>query len=206
VYVTLWAEGFADLSDAVLEAAFRETLATCKFWPVKIADVREHVESAEECRTEDDWHAVLEYCQRYVHPDLGVRGPKLPPDISHAAAAAGGLFYLESCSEHDLIFAKERFITDLARQRKSGDVARYLPSSELQRVLEAAAPRFALPRASENLPNRDAGHSEAFSRPLLQKVERAADLAALIREGEALWRASRGGGEPRLPEPMVVPK
>src|SRR5271169_5705627 len=47
VFVALWTEGFADLSDSVLEAAFKKTLKTAKFWPVKVADVREHVTRAE---------------------------------------------------------------------------------------------------------------------------------------------------------------
>src|SRR5262250_1479220 len=37
VYESIWAEGFADLSNAVLEAAFKKTLRTCKFWPIKVA-------------------------------------------------------------------------------------------------------------------------------------------------------------------------
>src|SRR6185437_8033812 len=76
------------------------------------------------------------------------RAPKLPGDIAHAAAAAGGLFYLESCPTDELQWAKKRFIEDLSRQRKSGDIAPLLGSSELGKLLAEAAPRFALPAAT----------------------------------------------------------
>ena len=151
VYVTLWTEGFADLSDDVLEAAFKKTLATCKFWPIKIADVREHIESAQDSRAEDEWQALLEYCQRWVNADTARDNPppRLPSDVDHAARAAGGIFYLEACSQKDLIFAKQRFVEDLTRQRKTGDIAGFLPCSELQGMLEAAAQRFALPPVAQ---------------------------------------------------------
>jgi hypothetical protein len=149
VYVTLWAEGFADLSDDVLEAAFRKTLATCKYWPLKVADVREHVERAEDSRAEDEWQRLLEYVRRHVNADLGMaHAPKLPADIAHAAAAAGGLYFLESCATDELQWAKKRFLEDLTRQRKAGDIAACLPDSPLGKMLEAAAVRFALPAAA----------------------------------------------------------
>jgi hypothetical protein len=149
VYVTLWLEGFADLPDDVLEAAFQKTLRTCKFWPVKIGDVREHVESAEDSRAEDEWQNLLEYCRRHVNADLGMaHAPKLPPQISHAAAAAGGLYFLESCSTDDLQWAKKRFLEDLARQRNAADIAGRLPDSPLAKLLEGTAVRFTLPAAT----------------------------------------------------------
>jgi hypothetical protein len=105
--VTLWAEGFSDLTDEVLEAAFRKTLRTAKYWPVKIANVREHVEAAQDSRTEDEWQNLLEYCRRHVNADLGMaNAPRLPADIDHAARAAGGLYYLESCPTDELQWAK----------------------------------------------------------------------------------------------------
>jgi len=194
VYITLWLEGFADLPDAVLEAAFKKTLAACKFWPVKIADVREHVERAEDSRAEDEWQYLLEYVRRHVYPDPldKTNAPRLPADIFHAACAAGGLRYIESCPTDELHWAKKRFVEDLTRQRKTGDIAGFLPCSELQKMLEAAAPRFALPEPASAAPARRMEHSESFPRPLLRKVERAANLTALVRQGENLWRASHG--------------
>lgn len=151
----------------MLEAAFRRTLATCKFWPVKIADVREHVERAEDSRAEDEWPNLLEYCRRHVNADLGMaHAPKLPPDISHAAAAAGGLYFLESCATDDLQWAKKRFVEDLTRQRKSGDIASLLGDSKLGKLLAEVAPRFSLP---------------AMPPPALSGVPRTSEETALER-------------------------
>lgn len=83
--------------------------------------------------------------RRYVYADLGVRGPTLPADIEHAARAAGGLQYIESCGLDELVWVKKRFIEDLERRRKSGGVEKLLPTSELGKMLEATAQRLQLP-------------------------------------------------------------
>jgi hypothetical protein len=143
----LWSEGLSDVPTEALEPAFKATLRTSRFFPT-VADIRSHVESAEDSRVEDEWQNVLEYALRYVYPDIGVRGPApLPPDIDHAVRAAGGLHYLESCPTDELQWAKKRFIEDLTRQRKRVNIAAYLPESPLGRMLRANAPRVALPSA-----------------------------------------------------------
>jgi hypothetical protein len=215
VYVTLWLEGFADLSDAMLEAAFKKTLATCKFWPVKIADVREHVESAEDSRAEDEWHNLLEYCRKWVNRDTARDDPPppLPPEIEHAARAAGGVYDLESCSEHDLIFAKQRFIEDLTRQRKTGDIAWFLPCSELRGLLEATAQRFELPPAAAEYfgkpcaqPALPQTKDTRAPREVLQEIagsgptytrcpEHSAEMSALLRQGEEAFKRLRARAE-----------
>jgi len=146
----IWSEALADIPTGALEPAFRATLQSSKWFPT-VADIRSHIESAHYSRAEDEWQNLLEYCRRYVNRDT-VRDnppPRLPSDIDHASRAAGGIFYLASCSEKDLIFAKQRFIEDLTRQRKSRDIAGFLPCSELQEMLQAAAQCFALPPAAQ---------------------------------------------------------
>jgi hypothetical protein len=183
VYVTLWTEGFADLSDAVLEATFRKTLAMCKFWPVKVADVREHVEQAEGSRAEDEWQNVLEYVRRHVYADLGVRGPKLPADVAHAAAAAGGLYFLESCPVEELQWAKKRFVEDLARQRKAGGIAACLPPSPLGKLLEATAVRLTLPAAPEPVRSVPDNWRPAETSYGLRNAPHP-EFAAMLKQGE----------------------
>jgi hypothetical protein len=192
VYASLWLEGFADLSDGVLEAAFKKTLATCKFWPVKIADVREHVESAEDSRAEDEWQNVLEYCRLHVNADLGMaHAPKLPADIAHAAASAGGLIHLESCPTDDLQWAKKRFVEDLARQRKAGDIAACLPDSPLGKLLEATAVRFALPAAPSVPPVPENWQPSEDAQPNYGKQsERDPQFSALLETGQKHYRAA----------------
>ena len=77
----LWSEGLSDVPTEALEPAFKATLRTSRFFPT-VADIRSHVESAEDSRVEDEWQNVLEYALRYVYPDMGVRAPApLPPDV-----------------------------------------------------------------------------------------------------------------------------
>jgi len=142
---SIWSEALEDVPTEALEPILRATLRSCKWFPT-VADILSHVESAEGARCEDEWQRLLEYCRRWVNPDIGMeRAPKLPADIAHAANAAGGLYFLESCSTDNLVWAKKRFIEDLTRQRESGDIAACLPDSPLGKLLEAAAPRFSLP-------------------------------------------------------------
>jgi hypothetical protein len=198
VYVALWLEGFADLPDGVLEAAFKKTLATCKFWPVKIADVREHVERAEDSRAEDEWQNLLEYVHRHVNPDLAhasfgscglSRAPRLPPDIDHSARAAGGLYFLFGCSTEELQWSKKRFVEDLQLQRQSGDIAAFLPASPLAKLLEATAARFTLPAALDSpaslpAPVTIADTSQENQRTYTLPPEGDAEYAPMIRKQE----------------------
>ena len=109
----LWAESFAHVPSQVLQAAFMQTLRTCKWFPT-VADMLSHIESTENHRAEDEWQNLLEYCRQHVYPDLGLaKAPKLPPDVAHAAAAAGGLLYLEPVLTDELQWAKKRFVEDL---------------------------------------------------------------------------------------------
>jgi hypothetical protein len=197
LYVTLWTEAFADIPDAVLEAAFKKTLTTCKFWPIKVADVCEHVDTAEDSQTEEEWQHVIEYARRYVYPDIGVRAPKpLPPDVDHAARAAGGLYYLESCPTPELQWAKKRFVEDLTRQRKSREIAAYLPESTLGQMLRAHDPRFTLLAAS-TMPQlaRSPEEIEQIANRLRQPTERRRQepdpaFADALKMAEGRWRES----------------
>jgi len=143
VYMTLWLEGFADLSDDVLEAAFQKTLRTCKFWPVKIADVREHIESAKEkgftLESEEAWEKLLSWVERNYYPDLpgGVRqgAPRLPAVFSHAARAAGGYAYIERCSRDELLWARKTFLAAYRNVHETGQVENLLSDGDAKRIL-----------------------------------------------------------------------
>ena len=189
-YLPLWLESFGGINSELLRPMFEHAMRTCKFWPT-IADILAPLETAEQGSFEDEWQALLDYVHQWVYPDLPARGPRLPADIDHAARAAGGVRYLESCSKHDLIFAKQRFIEDLARQRKTGDIAGFLPGSELRALLESAVPRFALLETASAAPTRRVEHSESLPRPLLWEAERTAKRTALIREGEAQFKKQK---------------
>jgi len=163
-----------------------------------VAEILAPLESAAEGDGENEWQNVLEYVERYVYPDFVLRNaPPLPADIDHGVRAAGGLRYLESCSKHDLVWAKKRFCDDLARQRKTGDIAGFLPSSELRGLLDATAQHFQLPALSAK-PQRSADIRSAgeilkdfkTSEPGATHTpcpKHSADVADLLSRGEKLF-------------------
>lgn len=151
-YLPLWLESFGAMKPEVLVLFFQRALRTCKFMPT-VAEILAPLETASEGNGEDEWQNVLEYVERYIYPDFIVsNAPLLPADIEHAVRAAGGVRHLESCPTDDLIWAKKRFCEDLARQRKTRDIAGFLPNSELREMLNATAQHFRFPELSAASP------------------------------------------------------
>jgi hypothetical protein len=221
-HLPLWLETFGGMDPEVLRLLFERAMRTCTFFPA-IAEILAPLGTAEEGSFEDEWQALLGYCERWVNRDVpNMPGkPALPPDIDHAARAAGGVYYLESCSTEDLVWAKKRFIEDLARQRKTGDIAGFLPGSELRALLSTAAPfqlppaaaeYFRLPGAGSALPRTEAPTPEGIPQSIVSAgpgpthrhcPEHSAEMSALIARGESLhreqsekifaaWRVSHG--------------
>lgn len=129
-----------------LEPLFRTALKSCKFFP-KISDILQPLQAVERVDLENEWQSLLDYCREWVHPDIQFsRAPQLPPEIDHAARAAGGVHFLRWCSHEELGWRKKAFIEDLQRSRKNGDLAGLLPGGELRRLLrKAASPAPLLP-------------------------------------------------------------
>ena len=204
-YLPLWLETFGGMEPEVLRSLFERAMRTCTFFPT-VAEILAPLEVVEQGSFEDEWQALLDYCERWVNRDVpNMQGkPALPADIDHAARAAGGLYYLESCSVDDLVWAKKRFIEDLARQRKTGDIAGFLPGSELRELLKNAAPRFQLPPAAADYfglpgarPALTQSKDERDPREVLQEFANAepgrtytrcpkhsAEVSAMIAQGE----------------------
>jgi hypothetical protein len=150
VYEALWMEAFEDLFYGVLEAAFRATLRECKYWPIKVADVRERVDTANKtailAAAELEWQRLLNYCREWVHPDIHYsRAPKLPAQIDHAARAAGGLLYLRQCSVEKLQWAKKQFIEAFLAWEDLKKNQFLLSDGEFESSLASTAQKKALP-------------------------------------------------------------
>ncbi len=142
-FVNLWVSTLVDLAPSVLNAACKRATQTCKFFPTP-AEVRVHVDSAEQLNLEDEWQALLNYCREWVHPDMQFSGaPELPPDIDHAARAAGGVHLLRECAREELQWRKKEFIADLTRMRNTGDIAGLLQPSAFRKLLRQSAPPVA---------------------------------------------------------------
>jgi hypothetical protein len=150
--MALWLEGFADLPDDVLQAALQKTLRTCKFWPVKIADVREHVETAEEngfaLEAEGSWKKLLGWIKQNYYPGFGVRrsAPRLPAVVEHAARAAGGYAYIERCSMDELVWVRKTFLSAYRNVHETERVENLLSDSEAKRILAELKARGAVKR------------------------------------------------------------
>ncbi len=187
----IWSEALADVHTEALEPAFRATLKNSKWFPT-VADIREHIDSAYESLAEDEWQNLLEYCRKWVNRDTARDNPppRLPADIDHAARAAGGVLFLEACSEKDLVFAKQRFVEDLTRQRKSGELAAFLPSSDLRKLLTKAAARISLPPFPVPAPPPRAIPSEQNQTSYGSLKERDPAFAAMVEAQEEKFAAS----------------
>jgi hypothetical protein len=156
VTLTLWTEGFADLSDSVLEAAFRKTLKAAKFWPVKVADVREYVTRAIQNETDDAaeraWQTVLDV--RRVHWCPDVPGPfdralaRLTERVRQAARAAG-IWRDFTASEYENgalhTWGKKRFIESFNAWGEQEQDKFLLPDGEAKKLLIELAETKALP-------------------------------------------------------------
>jgi len=154
VFLTLWTEGFADLSDAVLEAAFRKTLKTARFWPVKVADVLEHVSRAETNATDEaaekEWSRVLDIRRRLWNPDIPGpfdRAVAALPESTRRAARASGVFRDHETVEALHVWAKKKFVESFTRFFEAGEEKNLLPDGELKNLLADVSTTKALPPA-----------------------------------------------------------
>lgn len=141
--VSIWTEELAGYPVAVLEPVFRNVLRTCKFFPTP-ADVLEPLNIAakrdNETAAEKAWQYTLDYCRRWISPDIPnpTGMPKLKPEIDAAARAAGGLLYLESCPTSELVWRKKSFVEAFLRRRETEQHEQLLTGGELGNLLRNA--------------------------------------------------------------------
>jgi hypothetical protein len=123
VFEALWLEGLGDLAYGVLERAFRRTLQTCKYWPVRVSDIREQADRGREAyaQAEGDikWANVLEYIRLFWNPDLpggaSAKAPPISPRVTYAIKCAGGLAEIAECPREHLHFKRELFLEAYGR-------------------------------------------------------------------------------------------
>jgi hypothetical protein len=187
LYQSVWEEGFADLPYDVLEAAFRKTLRECKFWPVKVADVRERVDRTREtavlAAAELEWERVLELRRLCWNPDMPggfSRGmPKLSQRVAQAARAAGVFRDHESGGALH-VWAKKRFIESYLAWEELEQDRFLLPTDELKNLLGGAAQAKALPAASVDW-NELHARGLAYAGELKGDTSQQPDLKRAIR-------------------------
>lgn len=151
VYVSTWADGFADIEPNMLKTAFIACLRshTFKTMPT-IGDIRQHLERAEDMSADEKaaqkWQEVRDYIRLHYHPDLGASGPRISERTRRAINAAGGLTYLSECGKENLVFARKRFIESYLRWQELTQDEYLLPEGELKNLLEGAAANLSVER------------------------------------------------------------
>jgi hypothetical protein len=152
----VWLKGLDDLPYSVLEAAFKKALQTCKFWPVKVADIRECVDHTRENALAEaadlEWQRVLELRRVYWCPDMPggfSRGmPQLSERVQRACRAAGVFreFTAEEFENGALhTWAKKRFIESYLAWEELDRDQFLLPDGALKNLLASTAQAKALP-------------------------------------------------------------
>jgi hypothetical protein len=128
VYTALWIEGLGDLSPDVLRAAFLKTLRECAYWPVKVADIRKHVISADttlsSLEAENAWQKALSIAQDFGC-DYSIASAREidDPALEAALSAAGGCRLLATCPDKELPWAKKIFLEVYAKHKALPEVA-----------------------------------------------------------------------------------
>lgn len=136
----IYEKALGDIPTKQLGAALERTLKTCRFFPTP-ADIRAQLdqvnEQGQELEAEHAWQHALGWIGRYYHPDLGPRrgAPELPPKITHAIRAAGGMHMLFGCAEADLVWRKKDFLADYTRNETLARNDHLLTDGEAKRVL-----------------------------------------------------------------------
>ena len=163
VYEALWNEGFEDLAYSVLKAAFKKTLKTCKYWPVKVADIREHVTQAERNATtmeaDNAWQRVLKLRRLFWNPDMPggfSRGMPRLDERTEQAARAAGVFRDHDSLEALHVWVKKKFIESYIAWGELMQDEFLLPEGELRDLLADAAQKL-LPRSASHEEGRAPG-------------------------------------------------
>ena len=191
VYRSIWLEGLGDLSPRVLLAAFQKTLRECAYWPVKVADIRKHVSTAEtnavNVAAERAWERVLELRRLYWNPDMPggfSRGmPQLSERVKQACRAAGVFREVESVNDLH-VWARERFIESYLAWAELEQDQFLLPDGELKNLLAGVAETKVLPPSQVSF---DDLHARGLR--YAEQVKAAAPLIAISEKARParLW-------------------
>jgi len=206
--IDLLEAGLADLHLEQIHTAFKLcALRRERFFP-SLAELRGYVDggtkqAADAIDDELVWQKILEYCRKFVRPDIlrpappsedaddqtkrmypAKWGPPLPAAWEFAARVAGGLAFLERCSERDLIFAKQRFLEALTRWREGSENFGQLPEGPVKKLISGIAAAKQLPAvdaydASRARGEQDRAQFATRGAPDLSLEERLADELAI---------------------------
>jgi hypothetical protein len=127
----LYGENLVDLTAEQLDAACRRAVETCKYFP-KPADIRAQLQSAKqhalELTAEKSWHDVLDRIHWNTRQHFSAQ-------TEHAIRAAGGIRYIERCSEEQLAWCRREFLRAYKNIEQTEQSAWLLTETEAKRML-----------------------------------------------------------------------
>ena len=138
----LWQEQLGGIEPDVLQHIFQNAIRTCKFFPT-IAELRGQIEKADTAglalEAAEAWDRYLAHLRRFFHPDIGWnrRAPHLDAITEHAARAAGGERWIESCPEEKLQWCQNAFIEDYTLAHETCQVQNLLTRVEAKKILKS---------------------------------------------------------------------
>jgi hypothetical protein len=135
-----WCEALADLDVETIEVACLQVERTAEFFPTPgmICRQREAADAkGSELTAEHEWQKLLAWVRENVFPDTGFRrgAARLSPAIEHAAKAAGGMYFIERCSEDQLVWCRKNFLAALKNVRETDQVAHLVGDGEAKKIL-----------------------------------------------------------------------
>ena len=139
-----WCELLADLDAGTIEKACMEAAKMCRFFP-NPGDIRALLKQAESSsfglEAETKWQQLLTWVRDNVFPDTGIRrgAPRLSPAVEHAARAAGGVYFLERCSQQELVFARKNFLAAYGNVHEAGKSEHLIGEGEAKQILKRLA-------------------------------------------------------------------
>ncbi|HEV2386783.1 MAG TPA: hypothetical protein VGS20_05950 [Candidatus Acidoferrales bacterium] len=137
--VALWTDAVSDLRPDVLESACRQAARTARFFPTP-GEVRAAIDQANaaglELEAEAAWQQALGHARDWCGDR---RAPRLPPKIEQAVRAAGGLHWIESCPEKELVWAQRKFLEAFKRADELDRAGHLLTRGEAGRILAEAS-------------------------------------------------------------------
>jgi len=146
-----WCELLAHLSPAQAEQGCRKVAQSWTFshFPTPGAVLAQFSNAHEKgfrLESENEWEKLLSWISNNFFPDTGIRkgAPRLTPQVEHAARAAGGFRFLESCTRDQLVWAKKNFLTALANIHEADGVKDLIGESEAKKILATMSSKAAL--------------------------------------------------------------
>jgi hypothetical protein len=192
----IYGEALAHVSPDQLETAFLKATQECVFFP-QPAEILKYLDRAGqlqfEIESEEAWQRVMEFKDRFFHPDLGIykNSPALPQKINYAVKAVpGGLRYISTCRTDQLQWAKKQFIEALTRINAAGEVQDLIGPGEAKKIVAMLA---AGSREINSVPAAE-NHPEPLSPSTASTVpDRVVEKTPEPTEGElaAAWKRQK---------------